>query len=184
MRQKHIYLICPCGSDLHYEVCCALYIDAGLAAPTPEALVRSRYTAFTQANIDYVFRTSRGNAKKTFDRDAAIKWVENTEWVKLTITKTSPIKENDTIGYVEFIAEFKENGENDKVHERSRFEKINDTWYYTDGISLSESRHCHDEHCHECETERPIKKVKIGRNEPCACGSGKKYKKCCLLRKH
>jgi len=23
--------------------------------------------------------------------------------------------------------------------------------------------------------------VKTGRNEPCPCGSGKKYKKCCLL---
>jgi len=24
------------------------------------------------------------------------------------------------------------------------------------------------------------KKIKIGRNEPCPCGSGKKYKKCCM----
>ncbi|AZN39183.1 SEC-C metal-binding domain-containing protein [Paenibacillus albus] len=27
---------------------------------------------------------------------------------------------------------------------------------------------------------RPVTSVKIGRNEPCPCGSGKKYKKCCL----
>jgi tetratricopeptide (TPR) repeat protein len=30
----------------------------------------------------------------------------------------------------------------------------------------------------------PTKKWKIGRNDPCPCGSGKKYKKCCLLKEH
>jgi uncharacterized protein YecA (UPF0149 family) len=25
-----------------------------------------------------------------------------------------------------------------------------------------------------------VKEKKIGRNEPCPCGSGKKYKRCCL----
>jgi len=25
--------------------------------------------------------------------------------------------------------------------------------------------------------------MKIGRNDPCICGSGKKYKKCCLIAK-
>ncbi|MEW5820365.1 MAG: SEC-C metal-binding domain-containing protein [Cyanobacteriota bacterium] len=28
--------------------------------------------------------------------------------------------------------------------------------------------------------QRQIKKRKIGRNDPCPCGSGKKFKKCCL----
>jgi uncharacterized protein len=27
---------------------------------------------------------------------------------------------------------------------------------------------------------RPVRSEKIGRNDPCPCGSGKKYKKCCL----
>jgi len=27
------------------------------------------------------------------------------------------------------------------------------------------------------------KRVKIGRNDPCPCGSGKKYKKCCMNKK-
>ncbi len=27
--------------------------------------------------------------------------------------------------------------------------------------------------------EQQHKKKKIGRNEPCPCGSGKKYKRCC-----
>ncbi len=28
----------------------------------------------------------------------------------------------------------------------------------------------------------PIQSHKVGRNEPCPCGSGKKYKKCCLQK--
>lgn len=27
-----------------------------------------------------------------------------------------------------------------------------------------------------------MKNEKIGRNDPCSCGSGKKFKKCCLLK--
>ena len=30
-------------------------------------------------------------------------------------------------------------------------------------------------------TQPLTKKKKIGRNQPCPCGSGKKYKKCCLI---
>ncbi len=31
---------------------------------------------------------------------------------------------------------------------------------------------------------RPVRSTKIGRNDPCPCGSGKKYKKCCLKKEH
>jgi len=41
--------------------------------------------------------------------------------------------------------------------------------------------HQHGPHCnHGVEPARePARSTKIGRNEPCPCGSGKKYKKCC-----
>ena len=29
-------------------------------------------------------------------------------------------------------------------------------------------------------TKRALKRMKVGRNEPCPCGSGNKFKKCCL----
>ncbi|EOX3103618.1 SEC-C metal-binding domain-containing protein, partial [Vibrio cholerae] len=45
------------------------------------------------------------------------------------------------------------------LEERSRFLKENNCWFYIDG-------------------EFPAA-IKQGRNDPCACGSGKKYKKCC-----
>ncbi|WP_122781441.1 SEC-C metal-binding domain-containing protein [Burkholderia pseudomallei] len=31
-----------------------------------------------------------------------------------------------------------------------------------------------------CSSQIPIRATKLGRNEPCHCGSGRKYKKCCL----
>ena len=53
---------------------------------------------------------------------------------------------------------------------RPLYEQITTTWYgYTNKDELSDSGN------------EPIRvEVKTGRNDPCPCGSGKKYKKCCL----
>lgn len=34
--------------------------------------------------------------------------------------------------------------------------------------------------CSACTSNKQVRVIKIGRNEPCPCGSSKKYKKCCL----
>ena len=41
---------------------------------------------------------------------------------------------------------------------------------------------CEDEHCAHHAPMVPVRRElpKIGRNDPCPCGSGKKHKKCCL----
>lgn len=182
MRHDIEDLPCPCGNELEYKSCCGQYIDAELPAPTPETLMRSRYTAFTLANIDYIEKTMRGKAKQEFDYNGAKEWAENAEWTNLTIVNASELKPADVVGYVEFVAEFSENGEAQLVHERSRFEKINGAWFYTDGRGVPQEAHCHDEHCqhNHSQTKHDAKKIKTGRNDPCPCGSGKKYKKCCL----
>ncbi|EAX7120348.1 hypothetical protein AIW16_22500, partial [Salmonella enterica] len=64
--------------------------------------------------------------------------------------------EAENTGYVSFIARFSEQGKTGAIIERSRFIKENGQWYYIDGT-------------------RP----QLGRNDPCPCGSGKKFKKCC-----
>ena len=64
------------------------------------------------------------------------------------------------------IAHFEENGETKTIHEHSFFEAINDRWLY---VGATHSNH------------PPITVNKVGRNEPCPCGSGKKFKKCCAL---
>ena len=58
---------CPCGSKKNYADCCQPFIELKKIPETPEQLMRSRYTAYTQANMDYIVRTMRGKAAADFD---------------------------------------------------------------------------------------------------------------------
>lgn len=149
---------CPCESGQPYQQCCGQYIENELAAPTPEALMRSRYTAYTQANIDYIEATMRGKALTHFNKDNAKEWARQITWIYLKVLKVDYIP-GENHGQVEFIAKYQLQGQPQQVHERSSFEYQDGRWYYTYGILPS--------------------KAKIKRNDPCPCGSGKKYKKCC-----
>ena len=71
---------------------------------------------------------------------------------------------DDSEGQVEFIARFREKGVKKAHHELAEFKKEAGRWYFTDGKSAP---------------QRPLVSAKVGRNDPCSCGSGKKYKKCC-----
>lgn len=148
---------CACGSNKKYDNCCGLYIDGGQKSPNPESLMRSRYTAYTMAKIDYIQSTMKGVALATFDENVSKDWAKNSEWLGLKIIKAEPPQETDTVGYVDFVAKYKENGTLTSLHEISEFNKIDGVWYYMDG------------------------KVnpRYGRNDPCFCGSGLKHKKCC-----
>lgn len=156
-------LLCPCGSQQLFSNCCEPFIKHKACPSTPEALMRSRYTAYTQSDIDYIFKTMTGKALKESDRDASQEWAGTCEWLGLEILDAP--EPHDTEGFVEFIAHYKEKGHVMKLHERSRFIYEKDQWYYTDGIFPE---------------QQPVRtEKKIGRNEPCLCGSGKKFKKCC-----
>lgn len=182
--------LCPCGSDTPYSQCCEPIIKGSLLAQSPEALMRARYSAFTKGEIDFIAKTNHGKAKKAFDINAAREWSTQATWHGLHILATSVIdekNENTNIGYVEFVADCEEQGQRYHAHERSRFEKIEGQWFYTDGLSLNQTpeshHHHHDDgsccnHDHDPKT-KPAKSTKVGRNEACPCGSGKKYKKCC-----
>ncbi len=123
-------LNCPCGSNKKYSECCGTYIDDHKDAETPEKLMRSRYTAYTQANIDYIIKTMKGPALNHFDAESARKWAATVEWLGLEVLHTIT---NTTKGYVEFIAHFDERGEKNCIHELSEFRRINGRWYYVDG---------------------------------------------------
>ncbi|MAZ44030.1 MAG: hypothetical protein CMF48_02485 [Legionellales bacterium] len=160
--------MCPCGSKLEYTNCCGPFILETLLPSTPEQLMRSRYTAFTQANIPYIMKTMTDTALDEFDPIGFKKWVTPLQWEALEILSAPPTEEDGLFGEVEFIATYSTtDGESFDIHERSRFEKIGGKWYYVEG-----------------ETPRTVETVyntdKIGRNDPCHCGSGRKYKKCCL----
>ncbi len=157
---------CPCGSGQPYEACCGQYLEKGVIPPSPEALMRSRYTAYTQANVDYIEKTMRGPAQRKFNAKDAKQWALSARWDGLEVV-SAPAPESDT-GFVTFIARFTLNNEPDAIYERSEFEKVDGRWYYL------------KEHPYDTGPVAQVKSDKVGRNEPCPCGSGKKYKKCCM----
>lgn len=148
---------CPCGSGNTYTTCCEPFIENKKVPATPEALMRSRYAAYTKAKIDYIRDTMRGSAGETFDETVSTDWAKNSEWLGLNILKAEPVSDDATVGFVDFTVKYKENGTLVNHHEISEFHKEDDRWFYVDGIV----------------------NPKFGRNEPCYCGSGKKLKKCC-----
>lgn len=153
---------CPCGKELSYQQCCSQFIDGSTLPQTPEELMRSRYTAYTQANIDYIVKTMLSPAADDFDPASAKEFAKRCEWLKLEIFETS---QQNTIGFVEFLAHFSQNKKRHVIHEKSEFHLMDGKWYYVDGTTPP--RHM------------PVTVSHIGRNESCLCGSGKKYKKCC-----
>jgi SEC-C motif-containing protein len=155
--------MCPCGSGAAESACCAPII-AGAPAPTALALMRSRYTAYVRGAIDHIVATHDPKNRHEVDRDAAAKWSRETEWQGLTIRHTRAGGEADQEGEVEFVARGKTNGKPFEHGERSTFRKLDGRWYYVQSRSGG---------------GEPVRAVaKAGRNDPCPCGSGKKYKRC------
>ncbi|HYH19032.1 MAG TPA: YchJ family protein [Azospirillum sp.] len=153
---------CPCGSGKTLDTCCGPYLAGGTVAPTAEALMRSRYSAFVVGNIDYLHDTLLPETRDDFDRKSVTEWSQTAEWLGLQVKSTEAGGEGDEEGYVEFVARFKLNGQEAVHHETGHFSKRDGRWWYVDGALGPRPRHA----------------AKVGRNDPCPCGSGKKYKKC------
>ncbi|MCB0407206.1 MAG: YchJ family protein [Bdellovibrionales bacterium] len=163
---ENIVGICPCGSQKLYHECCEPIILKKRLAKTAEELMRSRYSAFVQNAMEHIQSTHDPSTRNDLDMEGNQAWSERAKWKGLEIIKTEAGTENDSEGTVEFIASYEMDGEPQKHHELSFFKKIKDKWYFIDGKNLSVATF---------QREQP----KIGRNDPCSCGSGKKYKKCC-----
>ncbi len=156
---------CPCGSGVSYEDCCQPIISGTKDAPTAEALMRSRYTAFAKVEIEHLCESLHPEHRDDFDAKAAEKWARESEWLGLDVIKTVDGGEDDKEGVVEFTAKYTDRGQQIDHHEVARFERAEGKWYFVAGRIVQDTYR----------REGP----KIGRNEPCPCGSGKKYKKCC-----
>lgn len=121
---------CPCGTQKSYDACCGLFISGKQKASSPETLMRSRYTAYTKANIDYIQNTMRPPASNEFNPIEAYQWARRVQWKKLDVLRVSPF---DTKGWVEFIAYFIEEDQPQQIHETSEFHFIDNTWFYVNG---------------------------------------------------
>jgi SEC-C motif domain protein len=124
---------CPCDSKKDYEDCCEPYISGQLLPPSPEALMRSRYTAYSQANITYIANTMKGKASHNFNQEEAYQWAKQSTWLGLQILKAPPISTQDNIGFVEFVAHYQFQGKKQYIHEISKFHKEKNKWYYVAG---------------------------------------------------
>lgn len=157
---------CPCGSGAEYNECCEPYIRGEKNPETAELLMRSRYSAYVNVEIDYLFETLHPDNREDHDAKNARDWAQSSDWMGLEILSTEKGAADDTEGVVEFCATYRQKGARLKHHELATFKKLDDKWYFEDGAQVKPEQ-----------VKREGKKV--GRNEPCPCGSGKKYKKCC-----
>lgn len=158
--------ICPCGSAKQYSDCCEPIIRGTKKAVTAEELMRSRYSAYVMHEIDYISRSCvQDPDKNEIDLEETRRWSEESTWQGLKIIRIEKGGENDTEGTVDFSATYTRKGLKDVHLEKARFIKKDGEWVYESGSLIP--------------TTVVREGEKIGRNDPCPCGSGKKYKKCC-----
>ena len=158
---------CPCQSQKTYDLCCKAYLSGEKNPETAEELMRSRYTAFTAANMAYIKNTHDPKTVSDLDLEANEKWAKESTWQGLEILATSGGQKGEETGQVDFIARYSTGGQNHAHRERATFRQIDGKWYFVGGHTPKQETFIR-------ETPKP------GRNDPCLCGSQKKYKKCCL----
>lgn len=118
---------CPCGSGRPLADCCGRF-HVGERAPDAESLMRSRYSAYVLGLEDYLRATWHpATCPVALGLDA----VPRPQWLGLTVKVHTPLDE--THATVEFVARYKLNGRAFKLHETSRFERVDGRWLYLDG---------------------------------------------------
>lgn len=143
---------CPCGSGETYSACCRRY-HQGEPAPTPELLMRSRFSAFVLKLSGYLVDTWHGST-----RPQNLDLTDSPRWTSLQILSSD---NSGSEGCVHFRAIYQVGPGWGYLEEKSAFVQEDGRWYYVNG-----------------KTSEGL--LKPGRNDPCPCGSGKKYKTCCL----
>lgn len=156
---------CVCGSGRDFDDCCGPILD-GQPAPTAEALMRSRYAAHTLCKIEHIERTNTPEANVDFNPLDSERFAEQAEWVDLKILNTVDGGPEDETGSVEFLFRYKLNRQLHMHRELSQFCRRDGLWLYESSDMNPKGA--------------PLRVEKQpGRNDPCPCGSSKKYKKCC-----
>lgn len=148
--------ICPCGSGNVLDTCCGHY-HAGLPAPSAEALMRSRYSAYVLGLIDYLLDTTLPIQKASLDRQSISDWSAKSTWLGLNVENVEVFGGKPEHAFVTFVARWHDSDGEHSHRERSAFVQNDSRWYFID----------------------PTVPLKAGRNDACPCGSKQKFKKCC-----
>lgn len=151
---------CPCGSTKPYADCCQPFHQQAAVAATAKQLMRSRYSAFFYHLTNYLLTTHHPDFHVPNEALTLKKTLNESTWIALDIISHHAGTSNDLQGAVEFKARCLEGKVVSELHAGSNFIKESGQWYYTD------------------DQFRYFNVIKIGRNDLCSCGSGKKFKKC------
>ncbi len=149
--------LCPCGTGNMYSNCCAPFHAGTAFPPTALQLMRSRYSAYALKKVDYLLETVVRDRVGDYPPASVRDFAMSTDWRRLDILGTDAGELGDSQGVVEFQAWYLQGNRLDCIRENSLFFVEDGRWNYSHGSHS---------------------KPKIGRNDPCPCGSGKKYKKC------
>lgn len=157
--------ICYCGSSTSFELCCQPVIMGERKAATAQELMRSRYSAYATVATDYIVKTTHASEQKNYTASSIENWAKSSRWQKLEILSRTLGGQQDERGEVEFKAYYLDTkGALNVHHENSSFVKENGQWYFLKGVL----------------NPKPQTLMgKTNRNDPCPCGSGLKFKKCC-----
>lgn len=145
--------LCPCSPQKLFADCCEPFLLGQKQVATPVELMQSRFSAYAERKEQYVLQTWHPSS-----RPETVNMQQMPQWIGLQIVSKSSVGNRGT---VEFKATYSTKEGIGVLHETSSFIRENNQWFYVDGKQ------------HEQTPEN------VGRNEPCPCGSGLKFKKCC-----
>jgi SEC-C motif-containing protein len=121
--------LCACGSTRPYAECCGALHAGGKNAPTAEALMRSRYSAYVLGLEPYLLATWHSSTRpERLDLAAD----GPTKWLGLDIKRHVMQAEDRAI--VEFVARYRVAGRGHRLHEISNFVREDGRWFYVDGL--------------------------------------------------
>jgi len=147
---------CPCHSGKTYQLCCAVIHEDQRRAEYPEQLMRARYCAYVLHIKDFLLNSWAFESRPDqFQFDPAAKWIS------LEIIDAGPVLAKTMKATVTFTAQYIGSKKLWTLHEQSQFIKRSQRWFYLDGTASFSQKN-------------------IGGNAGCPCGSGKKFKRCCI----
>ncbi len=155
---------CPCGSGKTYGECCLPYHNGTLWPDDPQAMMRSRYSAYVTHCWDYLTKSDwQEDGEEEVSEERLAEAAASVEWLGLNVLGSGREEDYD---YVDYTATYRVDGQTLQIAEHAHFRVIDGKLCYTGGEEL---------------VREPVRRdqPKVGRNDPCPCGSGKKYKKCC-----
>ena len=133
-------------------------------ASTAEQVMRARYSSFASGDVKYLETSQNPKTSDDLDMDSLKAWSDQATWLGLDVVSKKDGKNEDDSGEVEFKAHYVLRNKKHCHHEQALFNRVDGNWFFTDGKLIP---------------NQVEEAVKVGRNEPCPCGSGKKFKKCC-----